>query len=371
LLSPQCIALLGRKDEPTDAIEGYCRYLGSALQAHDFQLEVRRVPWDLHGWRDALRVLKLQAQQWDGRCVLVQYTALAWSARGFPQRVLRVLKILKSAGACVGIVFHDMEPYPGSRLVDLLRRAIQIRTMSHALSLTDFAVFTVPPEKISWLAVVPSNAAFIPVGPNLPISSLPVTSSSCQENVHTIGVFSITGGKQGVRETEVILGAVRHTSQTLGKLRLSVFGRHSELREADLRAGLKGLPVELLVEGVAEPEQIVEKLSACDVLLFVRGGISSRRGSAIAGIACGLPLIAFSGPETAPPITEAGVVLVPPDQPDQLNAALARVLSDPECRNDLAARSRAAYQAHFAWPAIAARFAAILNRQSVLFSRSE
>jgi len=362
-LSIHCIALLGRKDEPTDAIEEYCRYLGSALQAYNFQLDIRRVPWELYGWSDALHALKFQAERWGGTSVLVQYTALAWSLRGFPWRILRVLKVLKSAGVRLGIVFHDVEPYRGSRAIDSLRRTLQIRTMNRVLLLADFAVFTVPLEKISWLATAPPKATFIPVGPNLPIPSLPLVGSD-RQNVPTIGVFSITGGQQGARETELILGAVRHASQALGKLHLSVFGRHAELRETHLRAGLKDLSVELSVEGVVEPERVVQKLSACDVLLFVRGGISSRRGSAIAGIACGLPVIAFSGSETAPPITDAGVVLIPPDQPDQLKAALVRALTDPGYRSDLATRSRAAYRARFAWPAIAALFTTILNRQS-------
>jgi glycosyltransferase involved in cell wall biosynthesis len=161
----------------------------------------------------------------------------------------------------------------------------------------------------------------------------------------------------------VIVAAVRQASEALGKLRLSVFGRHAEMREADLRSSLKGLPVELSVEGVVTPERVVQKLSACDVLLFVRGSISSRRGSAIAGIACGLPVIAYSGPETAPPITDAGVVLVPPNQLCQLYASLVRVLSDVDYRNDLAARSRATFQAHFAWPSIAAQFARLMKPQ--------
>jgi glycosyltransferase involved in cell wall biosynthesis len=119
--------------------------------------------------------------------------------------------------------------------------------------------------------------------------------------------------------------------------------------------------VELSVEGFVEPTQVVQRLSVCDVLLFVRGPISSRRSSAIAGIACGLPVIAYRGPETAMPITDAGVVLVSPDQPDDLNSALVRVLSDAVYRMDLAARSRVAYQTHFAWPAIAVRFNDFLN----------
>jgi len=356
------IAVLGRRDAPTDAVEEYCRYLGEALQEQGYDLIIDRVAWDEQGWTSALRALRRRAIGWRDTWVLVQYTALAWSLRGIPQKVLRALKILGSAGARVGIVLHDAEPYPASRLIDSVRRFVQVRTMRRALALSDLAVFTVPPEKLSWLPAVPPQAAFVPVGPNLPVPPVPPEHSPL--SVPTIGVFSITGGESGARETEIIIATVRHAAQELGKLRLSVFGRHAELREADLRCGLCDLPVELLVEGVVEPAQVVQKLSVCDVLLFIRGPISSRRGSAIAGIACGLPVIAYPGSETALPMTYAGIVLVTPDQPDQLNTALVRVLSDHSYRDKLAARSRAAYQAYFAWPAIAARFAALLNKKS-------
>ena len=269
------------------------------------------------------------------------------------------MNILKSAGAQVGIVFHDVEPYSGTRLIDSVRRSVQVRTMRRALDFADLAVFTVPPERLTWLPAAPRNATFVPVGPNLPIPSTP-TKSSPQDPVPTIGVFSITGGESGERETQIILAAVRYAAQKLGKVRLSIFGRHAELRETELREGLCDLPVELSVEGVIEPAQVVQKLSACDVLLFVRGPISSRRSSAIAGIACGLPVIAYPGSETAPPITDAGLILVSPERPNDLNAALVRILSDASYRMELASRSRAAYQAHFAWPTIAARFATIL-----------
>ena len=354
-----CIALLGKRDAPTDAVEEYCRYLGTALNSHDIQLEIRRVPWEIHGWSDSLTALRLQAADWRDRWVLLQYTALAWSSRGFPQKFLSVLNILKSAGARIGIVFHDVEPFSGTRLVDSVRRFAQVRTMRRALFLADLAVFTVPPDRLSWPSALPPQVAFVPVGPNLPIPPAPLEHS--QDIVPTIGVFSITGGESGVRETETIIRAVRHTAYKVGKLRLSIFGRHAELRETELRNGLRDLPVELSVEGVVESAQVVQRLSACDVLLFVRGSISSRRSSAIAGIACGLPVVAYRGPETAAPITEAGVVLVSLDQPDDLNAALVRVLSDAAYRMDLASRSRAGYQTHFAWPAIAARFSALLN----------
>jgi|HubBroStandDraft_6_1064221.scaffolds.fasta_scaffold130515_2 glycosyltransferase involved in cell wall biosynthesis len=359
-MTRRIIALLGRKDEPTDAVEEYCSYLGVALEKHDFVLQIFRVAWDKDGWNEALEALKLQSADWSDTWVLVQYTALAWSARGFPRKVLGVLKILKEGNARVVIVYHDVEAYPGSRVLDKIRRVSQLRAMRDALSLADAGVFTIALHNVSWLSKMESKAHFIPVGPNLPIPEN-VTASPASVGLPSITVFSITAGQAGEQETRTILAAVRHAAEKIGKLRLSVFGRHAELREKHLRDGLRDLPVEISVDGVIEPEQVVEKLRASDVLLFVRGTISSRRGSAIAGIACGLPVIAYPGSETASPITDAGVVLVPYDHPDELNAALLRVLSDTAYRTDLANRSRAVYQAHLSWPVIAARLCALLD----------
>lgn len=358
-MTSKIYALLGRKDEPTDAVEEYCRYLGVALQAHELELHIRRVPWEIHGWREALRGLQLQATNWKDTWVLVQFTALAWSARGFPFRFLRALHILKSAGARVAIVFHDVAPYSSPRLIDQLRQRAQLYVLRRALALADRAVFTVPLDKISWIPSVPRKAVFIPVGPNLTFpESLPARAKI---EVPTIGVFSITGGEPGARETTTILEAVKYVSGKIGSLRLSVFGRHAEIREDALRRGLQGLPVELSVEGVVAADSVVSRFAACDVLLFVRGGISTRRSSAIAGIAAGLPIVAFRNPETSPPVTDAGVLLVDPEHPEEIGEALARVLTDAALCKELSARSRATYQAHFAWPAIAAQFAGLLK----------
>src|SRR2546423_6473677 len=118
------IALLGRLDAPTDAVEEYCRYLGKALLAEDFELIIERVNWNAAGWDRAAHALRRRAEEWRGAWVLVQYTALAWSARGFPQYFPRVLKSLKAAGARVGGVFHDMEPYGGKPVGYCLRARV-------------------------------------------------------------------------------------------------------------------------------------------------------------------------------------------------------------------------------------------------------
>ena len=351
------IALLGRKDEPTDAVEEYCRYLSGALKAHDIHLDIRRVPWESHGWPASLTALRLMATQWRGRWVLVQYTALAWSARGFPHKTLRIFDTVKNAGARIGVVFHDVQPYPSDKLSGRIRRFVQLRTMRQMLSRADLAVFTVPMDKLSWVPSAQPNCLFIPDGPNLPIAA----SSSVSHDPPTVAVFGITGGHGGIWETQTIINAMRFAAQKLGPVRLSVFGRHCELREALLRDGLRDVPVQLSVEGILRDEQVAQRLCDSDALLFVRGGISSRRGSAIAGIACGLPVVASADSETAAPITDAGVVFVSLDNPDEIHSAVVRVLSDSSYRQDLSARSRAAYQAHFSWTAIAQKFADFLH----------
>ena len=119
--------------------------------------------------------------------------------------------------------------------------------------------------------------------------------------------------------------------------------------------------MELSVEGVLDEKGVVERLIACDVLFFVRGPISTRRGSAIAGIACGLSVIAYRGTETAPPISEAAVGFYDPQNPESLGETLLRVLQDERYRRELGKRSLLAQEDHFSWAAIAARYVELLR----------
>ena len=362
-MSERCIALLGRRDEPTDAVEEYCCYLGEALKEHDFEMQMMHVDFARRGWSAALQELRRQAEGWRGKWVLVQYTSLAWSKRGFPLNFNRVLNLLRNAGARVAVVFHDVAPYGGQRIIDAIRRRTQGHIMRNARSQADLSIFTIALERIPWVPPHSENSIFIPVGANLPVPTEGQWSlGSARERPLTIAVFGITGGEAGRRESGVITEAVRYAAKRVGQLRLLAFGRHADDAEKYLREGLRETEVEWQVTGVLPGEEVVRKLSSSDVSLFVRGGISSRRSSAMASIACGLPVVAYRGPETAFPIPEAGVVLVSPEKREELGEALARVLSDREYRASLAERSRRAYEQHFSWKSIAAKYAEALRR---------
>jgi glycosyltransferase involved in cell wall biosynthesis len=357
------LALLGRKDEPTDAVEEYCRYLGNALRERGIEMEIVRVRWAERGWAGALGELRKKLSQWPGEWVLVQYTALAWSARGFPLKFLRVMRVLHEAGVRTAVVLHDVEPYAGTRTIDELRRRTQLHTMRRALHRSDLAIFTVALRAISWLGDAPAKAVFVPVGANLPVAAMASRTLAERKEVPLrVAVFGITGGESGRRESARIVEALRFAASEIGRLTFHAFGRHADDFETVLRDGLRDAPIDVRVQGVLPPEQVVEALSEADVMLFLRGVISTRRGSAIAGIACGLPVIAFGGGETAEPITETGVVLLAQGQDKQVGEALVRVLKDETFRAGLAEQSRIAYQQHFAWKAIAERYIEALSR---------
>lgn len=354
------IALLGRRDEPTDGVEDYCTWLGRALEHHGCALDLVRVNWDQTSWRAAMQTLEASAANWRGKWVLVQYTALAWSRRGFPLRFLQVLRTLRRMGARSVVVFHDAQPYGGLRWIDRIRRACQIWVMRQAYHYADRSVLTVPLERAAWLPNCPVKATFVPVGANL--LPLPVHDSRgpASRVYKTIAVYGVTGGAATLPEVRDIGHALKHAKSRLGEIRLVVFGRGSSEAEASLRSELAGTGVEISVLGLLAAEGVAQVLARADVLLFVRGGISSRRGSALAGLACELPVIGYRSEETSFPVTEAGVVLVPLRDVEALGKALAGVLANDIWRKQLCERSRVVQQRHLSWEVISQSFLRLL-----------
>lgn len=356
------VALLGRRDEPTDALRDYCDWLAQALAQRAVCLELEEVSWEREGWLRALMRLWLQSKQWRDRWVLMQYTSLSWSRRGFPFGALAVLRVLRHRGIRCAVVFHDSSSYPGERLTDRVRRACQYWVMSRAYRLANRCIFTIPPEGISWLPAGPAKAVFIPIGPNIPECQVRTGNGSQGEDSYkTVAVFGVTGGAGILREVPDIAYAVRRVREKVSFLRLVVLGRGSEEAKDALREAFQGTDVDVSVLGLLPAKEIACTLAGSDVLLFVRGHLSGRRGSGIAGIACGLPIVGYAGPETRFPITAAGVQLVSQGDREALAVALGRVLSDGGLRKHLRQRSLQAQANYFSWNKIAESYATVLE----------
>jgi len=356
------VALLGKKDFPTDAVEDYCRLLGDIIREDGYVFGLVRVLWEERGWLRALGDLWRQSAEWEGAWTLVQYTALMWSRRGFPMLFLLVLVALRIRGVRAAVVFHDAQPFEGMRIVDRLRRACQRWVMRCTYRLSRASILTIPIEQVAWLPREPRKAAFIPVCPTLPVVGGAVRSPRNGRDAKTIAVLGVTDGGDIRKEVSDITLAARHAAEHLEHVRLVTVGRGTARAEPEFREALQGSKVEYSALGVLPAEQVSRVLADSDVALFVRGRISTQRSSAIASIAHGIPLVAYADPQLPAPLAQAGVVGVPYLQGQELADATVRVLTDPGLWSELHERSRRTHEEYFSWRAVASRFHEVLRR---------
>jgi glycosyltransferase involved in cell wall biosynthesis len=241
----------------------------------------------------------------------------------------------------------------------MIRRGCQQWILRTAYRRAERVVLNVPLDRVGWLPVDAAKAECIPVGANVPVAAGGVPGA--EHHGKTVAVFGVTGGDSGRREVDEIGRAVQSAAEAVPDLRLIVLGRGSKETEAALRKAVNGTRVDVSVLGLLPAEDVSGVLAGADVLLFVRGPLSSQRTSGIAGIACGLPLVGYAGPYTGPPVTEAGVVLVPWGDHAALASALRGVLADDALREHLRGRSLRAYRRYFSWDAIAGRYVEALR----------
>jgi hypothetical protein len=358
----KAVAVFGRQDVPTDAVREYCIRLQEALDAKGVKLEMVDVPWFEHGWGAALEQLRRDRVGWHGQWALLQYTALSWSRRGISIGFLRVLKVLRQGNVRCAVVFHDAQAFGGRCLIEQARSRGQRAVMRLAYRLADRSIVTIPTTQLSWLPRPPCKAAFIPVGSNIPeVSPDEGIGRRADRSTKVLAVFGITGGNSAMAEVADISFVARYVASRAGVVKLVVFGRNSDVVKGMLEEALRGSGVNLVVCGLLPAEEVARVLRHADVLLFVRGQLSSRRTSAVAAIACGLPIIGYRGDETAFPVTAAGVVLVDEGDREGLAQAASRVLADEGLREQLRKRSVNAQREHFAWEVIAEQYLRIFH----------
>jgi glycosyltransferase involved in cell wall biosynthesis len=338
---------------PADAFDGvadYCSCLAQALSERGHQVIVTALDWNrlgrLHAMRDLLSQPAAEHPDW----TLLQHTHLSWSRRGFPLFTMLVALALRSRTIRLAVVIHDPLPFGGLRLRDRVRRSTQVTVMRWLVRSCDLTLVTVPREVIPWLRHPAASIEYVPVGSN--IRCMPGKAREEPEMFEVV-VFGVSLSHS--KEVVDIARITRSLIDSIGRFRLSILGRGSHEATSKLQELLDPrLDVELETTGVLPEGELGARLARADAALFVRGGgISSRRGTVLAALAAGLPVVGYAGPETAPPLSEAGVILACPGDAEAAAAALAQLARDPGLAQSLRARSVSAYSAYFAWPVVA------------------
>jgi glycosyltransferase involved in cell wall biosynthesis len=103
-------------------------------------------------------------------------------------------------------------------------------------------------------------------------------------------------------------------------------------------------------------------LQAADVLaLPFSDGVSERRGSFMAGLSHGLPVVTTIGPATGPTLRKSDAfAAIPNDRPDLFTAKVVELLADNSHRSSLGERGRALYERSYNWPTVISRLEALI-----------
>jgi hypothetical protein len=356
------IALLGRKDVPADGIADYCAYLGQNLATRGIELNPVRVEWAERGWLWAVWDLWLRSQGWRGLWVISQYTAMAWSDRGFPVGALACIAILRAHGVRCAVLFHEPWGVSGPRAIDKVRCGFQNWTVRTLHRFTEKSIFTIPLNTVSWLPVNDTKCVFIPLGPNIP-ENLANRNAFQERNgsEKTVVVFCISEQPYGEREINDVAAATRAAASGGTKLRVVFVGRGTAEAEPAIDLAFKGTGIEVCNRGTCEAPEVTRIFSEAHAILAVRGRLYLRRGSALAGLACGLPMVAYAGAAEGTIIEEAGVTLVPFGDQAALGSALRDILTDPALWQEMHEKNLRFQQRYLSWNVIATSYAAFLG----------
>lgn len=106
--------------------------------------------------------------------------------------------------------------------------------------------------------------------------------------------------------------------------------------------------------GMLAGDEVAGRLAAADLFLApLIDGVSTRRGSVMAGLQHGLPILGTEGPLTDAVLADAEAVrLAAVGRPDEFAAAAAGLAADPERRKRMAAAARRLYETEFDWPVV-------------------
>ena len=282
--------------------------------------------------------------------VLLQYTphAFGWKAMNVP-----LCAWLYGRRRAFDVMFHEVA-YPWlprqssrHRLLALAHRGMASLLLRGA----DRVFMSIPGwrpllERLAprfptpvWMPV-PSNLASPAPADEVEVLRQRLRGASCAGIVGHFGTY-------GLSIVELLEPVMVDLLESIPDLRVVLLGRGNQAFADRLLCRNQDWKSRLEVQADPSDRAISAHLAACDVLLQpYPDGISSRRGSAMAGIGLGLPIVTTEGHLTESLWRETGAVALAPA--NGLTQTVQELLEDAPRRAELRCRASALYQARFA-----------------------
>lgn len=312
-------------------------------------------------WIDASALAKAVAEDRPDALVL-QYNPYSYGRWGLNPGLPRAFRAAKRAYPALRLALMVHEPFlPRTSLKNALVGAAQ-RAQLRALVRQADAVFvsteTWIPKLRPW-AQGATPFVHLPVGSNITNANL---DRAAARRALGIDNETLVAGVFGTARHTRLLPLVRAASERLRAEQDAFVVLYVGPDGDRMREALPGLPVRDL--GRLPEADVSRALTAMDLHLapFIFG-VSTRRGSFMAGLQHGVPTISSIGTHTDRVLAEAdgtALLLAPEKEPETYATLASALAADPARRAALAEAAQRLYYDAFAWPLLADRMLATL-----------
>jgi glycosyltransferase involved in cell wall biosynthesis len=291
------------------------------------------------------------------RRLLLQFAPNAFGSKGLNLSLGAWLRTRRRAGDFIHVMFHEVTYLvkPGDRWPRRVLAWGQRRLAAQLLRAANTVDVAIPYwERVLRPLDAGKSAGRIyhwrPVPSNIPVVTDPPGVVAARARLAPLGVSHLIGSFGTFAEDVVAQLAPALLPLLLGhpdRAAVLIGGGSERVAEAWLRThpDLKG---RVTSTGRLEPAAISRCLQACDLLLQpYPGGVCTKRGSLMAGIAHGVATVTNQG-EVSEPIWSSAVGLVLGEDARALTALAESLLRDSAARAHLGAAGRALYDARFA-----------------------
>jgi len=359
--------LTGEYPPQTGGVADYTRQVALGLAAAGDEVDVFAPPCDIreeivdpginvhhlpdHFGPRGLASLDHTLSQIKADRLLIQYVphAYGWKAMNVPFAIWVATRARRHAP--IWVMFHEVA-YPFSRDDTFAHNALAIvnRTMAGLVARAAERAFVSIP---AWQPLVRQlngahPVAWLPVPSGVPVTADPCDVSRLRARYAygspLVGHFGTYGGPIGSLVDPVMQALLERT-----RAQMLLLGRRSDEVARDFERTHPRFKGRVAGAGHLAPQEVSNHIAACDVMMQpYPDGVSTRRTSAMAALAHGRPIVTTSGwlTEMLWEQSEA-VMLVAVDAPDQMAAAVARLLDDEPARRALSERARALYTDRF------------------------
>jgi glycosyltransferase involved in cell wall biosynthesis len=174
------------------------------------------------------------------------------------------------------------------------------------------------------------------------------------------------GGFFPWHDLETLVGAIPAVRRAVPEACFLLVGDGQERPAMEALARRLGVQDACLFPGWVRSDEVLLWINAADVCVVLNNPIRLYAGDSMKlweYLACGKPVVATAGVGFGDTVEEFGSGLaVKANDPDGLSEALIRLLRNPEERQRMGARGRAAVQEAHTWAARAAQLEALLER---------